>query len=144
MAYGRVLGGCIFLYVRYPCTMQYQPLCILRARASATERDMRDVNREGERGRGGGGELLRRGVPECSRGYRDTLLIRKRTPLGPYRRPMPRVLKGSWGGGCFLMGEVPLYLHVLAMALACAACTHLLACKYSCACKLLEVLEVLS
>ena len=28
-------------------------------------------------------------------GYRGTLLIRKRTPLGPYRRPMPRVLMGS-------------------------------------------------
>ena len=33
-----------------------------------------------------------------------TSLIRKRTPLGPYRRPMPRVL----GGGRFLMSEVPL------------------------------------
>ena len=30
-----------------------------------------------------------------------------RTPLGPYRRPMPRVLGGSQGGGHFLMGEVP-------------------------------------
>ena len=29
------------------------------------------------------------------RPYRDTSLIRKRTPLGPCRRPMPRVL-----GGC--------------------------------------------
>jgi len=27
--------------------------------------------------------------------YRVTSLIRKRTPLGPYRRPMPRVLGGS-------------------------------------------------
>ena len=26
--------------------------------------------------------------------YRGTSLIRKRTPLGPYRRPMPRVLGG--------------------------------------------------
>ena len=26
-----------------------------------------------------------------------------------YRRTMPRVLRGSWGGGRFLMGEVPLY-----------------------------------
>ena len=43
--------------------------------------------------------------------YRDTSLIRKRTPLGPYRRPMPRVLGGSQGGGCFLMGEVPLYVQ---------------------------------
>ena len=41
--------------------------------------------------------------------YRGTSLIRKRTPLGPYRRPTPRVLGGSQGGGRFLMGEVPLY-----------------------------------
>ena len=27
--------------------------------------------------------------------YRGTALTRKRTPLGPYRRPMPRVLGGS-------------------------------------------------
>ena len=37
-----------------------------------------------------------------------TQLIRKRTPLGLYRRPMPRVLGGSQGGGRFLMGEIPL------------------------------------
>ena len=41
--------------------------------------------------------------------YRSTSLIRRRIPLGPYRRPMPRVLGRSWGGGHFLMGEVPLY-----------------------------------
>jgi hypothetical protein len=34
--------------------------------------------------------------------------VRKRTPLGPYGRSMPRVLGGSYGSGCFLMGEVPL------------------------------------
>ena len=43
--------------------------------------------------------------------YRGTSLIRKRLPLGPYRRPTPRVLWGSQGGGRFLMGEVPLYPH---------------------------------
>ena len=42
--------------------------------------------------------------------YRCILLIRKRTPLGLYRRPMLRVLGGSEGGGRFLMGEVPLYI----------------------------------
>ena len=26
---------------------------------------------------------------------RGTSLVRKRTPLGPYRKPMPRVLRGS-------------------------------------------------
>jgi len=41
--------------------------------------------------------------------YRGTSLIRKRTPLGPYSRPMPRVLGGSYGGEHFLMSEVPLY-----------------------------------
>ena len=38
-----------------------------------------------------------------------TLSIRKRTPLGPYVRPMSRVFGGSYGGGRFLMGVVPLY-----------------------------------
>ena len=33
----------------------------------------------------------------------------KRTPLEPYRRPMPRVLGGSKGEVRFLMSEVPLY-----------------------------------
>ena len=27
--------------------------------------------------------------------YRDTSLIKKRAPLGPCRRPMPRVVRGS-------------------------------------------------
>jgi len=40
--------------------------------------------------------------------YRGTSLTRKRTPLEPYRRPVPRVLEGSQGGGRFLMSEVPL------------------------------------
>ena len=40
--------------------------------------------------------------------YRGTSLTKQRTPLGPYRRLMPRVLRGSEGGGRFLMGEVPL------------------------------------
>jgi len=42
--------------------------------------------------------------------YRGTSLIEKRPPLGPYRRPMPRVLWWSYGGGLFLMSEVPLYV----------------------------------
>ena len=40
--------------------------------------------------------------------YMGTSLTRKRTTLGPYRRPMPRVLRGSSGGGRNLMDEVPL------------------------------------
>ena len=45
---------------------------------------------------------------EPPREYRGTSLTRKRTLLGPYRGPMPRVLGGSEGCGRFLMGEVPL------------------------------------
>ena len=41
--------------------------------------------------------------------YRGTSLTNECIPLGPYRRPMARVLGGSSGGGRFLMGEVPLY-----------------------------------
>ena len=40
--------------------------------------------------------------------YRGTSLMRNRNHLGPYHRPMPRVLGGSKEGGRFLMGEVPL------------------------------------
>ena len=36
--------------------------------------------------------------------YRGTSLMRKCTPLGPYRRPVPRVLGESEGGEHFLMG----------------------------------------
>ena len=43
------------------------------------------------------------------REYRGTSLIRKRTPLGPCSRPMPRVFGGSYGGGRFLTCKVPLY-----------------------------------
>ena len=42
---------------------------------------------------------------------RVTSITRKRTPQGPYRRSMPRVLGGSWGGGRFLVSKVPLYLN---------------------------------
>jgi len=36
--------------------------------------------------------------PEAGLSYRGTLLIRNRTPLGPYRRPIlgPRVVLGGW------------------------------------------------
>ena len=44
-----------------------------------------------------------------ARPHRGTSLERKRTPLGPYRRPMARVLGGSYGGERFLMREVSLY-----------------------------------
>ena len=41
--------------------------------------------------------------------YRVTSLIRKRTPLAPYSKTMPRALWKPQGGGLFLMSEVPLY-----------------------------------
>ena len=34
--------------------------------------------------------------------YRGTSLTRKRSTLGPYRKPMPRVLGGAQGGWRFL------------------------------------------
>jgi hypothetical protein len=36
------------------------------------------------------------------------LAIKKCTPIGPYRKPVLRVLGESPGGGRFLMSEVPL------------------------------------
>ena len=56
--------------------------------------------------RGGGGQSSRGDVWYIP--YRGTSLARKRSPLEPYRRLMPRVLGGFYGGGRFLMGEVPL------------------------------------
>ena len=58
-----------------------------------------------------GTSFIRRRSP--IRPYRGTSLIRNRRPLGPYSRTMPRALWGSWGGGRFLMSEVPLYSRVL-------------------------------
>jgi len=37
------------------------------------------------------------------------LAHKKLTPLGPYSMAMPGALWWSWGGGWFLMSEVPLY-----------------------------------
>ena len=47
--------------------------------------------------------------PSPPKGYRGASLIRNRLLLGPYSSPVPRGLGWSWGGGRFLMGEVPLY-----------------------------------
>ena len=41
--------------------------------------------------------------------YRGASSTRRRTPLEPYRRYLPRVLEGSQRGGRFLMSEVLLY-----------------------------------
>ena len=49
---------------------------------------------------------------QALKGYRGTSLIRNRTSPGPYRSPIRRVLGGSLGGGCFLMGEIPLSVFV--------------------------------
>ena len=56
---------------------------------------------------GQGKQTLRSGRALVSvQGY---LTHKKRAPLGPYRRPVPRVLEGSERGGRFLMSEVPPY-----------------------------------
>ena len=44
-----------------------------------------------------------------------TSLMRNRIPLGPYRRPMPRVLGGSLGGERFLMSEGPLFRDLVSV-----------------------------
>ena len=41
--------------------------------------------------------------------YTGTSLMRNRHSIGPYRRTMLRLLWRSFGGGGFLMSEVPLY-----------------------------------
>ena len=51
-------------------------------------------------------------VVSCISGrYRGTSLIRKRSP--PYEPPMTlgMVLLQSPGGRCFIMSEIPLYMH---------------------------------
>ena len=42
----------------------------------------------------------------CVQGY---LAHKKRHPVGPCSMTMSRLLWRSWGGGCFLKSEVPLY-----------------------------------
>ena len=41
--------------------------------------------------------------------YKGPSPIRKHSHLGTYSWPMPRLLEESYGGGRFVMGEVPLY-----------------------------------
>ena len=41
--------------------------------------------------------------------YKGTSLIINSAALGPYSRTAPRALWCSYGGGLFLMSEVPLY-----------------------------------
>ena len=50
------------------------------------------------------------GSVSCQRGYRGNSLVRKRRPLGPYSRPMPRTLWWSNGGEGFLSEMVQGYL----------------------------------
>ena len=52
----------------------------------------------------------RRRTSSCE--HRGTSIIRSPLLLGPYRRPIPRVLGGSEGDGRFLMSEVALYTDV--------------------------------
>ena len=82
----RVLGGPrgvgVFLWARYPCRRTSPP----RA-PSSTVSGVRAVLTRGVKTR-----RLRIQVGTTTWAYRGTSLIRKRTPLGPYRRLMPRVL----------------------------------------------------
>ena len=55
--------------------------------------------------------------------YRGTSRIRKCTPQGPYRKPMPRVL----GGGRFFISEVTLYRAALS---PCTAHPHFYGTKF--------------
>ena len=59
-----------------------------------------------DQGRGGVERLLAGGLRLEGTGVPH--LQENAPPSGPYRRPMPRVLGWSQGGGRFLMGEVPL------------------------------------
>ena len=62
----------------------------------ACVREKRERVRERESGEDGPArDRAQWGVGGDGREYRGTSLIRKRTPLGPYRRPMPRVLGWS-------------------------------------------------
>ena len=49
------------------------------------------------------------GPPPCNHCDRGTSLIRNNPLLTPYSRTLPRAIWWPWGGGVFLMGEVPLY-----------------------------------
>jgi len=51
----------------------------------------------------------RQGITSREVRYRGASLIRNRHLVGPYSRTMPRLLWWSYGGGRFLMSEVPLY-----------------------------------
>ena len=50
--------------------------------------------------------------PGAGRDSIKSLYLQENAALpGPYRRPMSRVLGGSYGGKRFLMSEVPMYTH---------------------------------
>ena len=51
---------------------------------------------------------LAAGAHTVLRAYRGTSLISNQPPIGPYGRSMPRALWRPWGGGLFVMSEVPL------------------------------------
>jgi len=53
------------------------------------------------------------GGARCRPPYRDTSLIRNRQPVGPYSRTNRRLLWRPWGGGRFIMREVPQYSQLL-------------------------------
>ena len=50
--------------------------------------------------------------------YRVTSFTKERTSLGPYRRPMPRVLGGSWGVGGLSWAKYPCAVFQLTYQMA--------------------------
>jgi len=56
-------------------------------------------------------KFCRNGCCNTANSFLQGYITENCTPLGPYRRPMPRVLGGSYRGRCFLVVEVPLYKH---------------------------------
>jgi hypothetical protein len=59
---------------------------------------------------------LLRGPDALRQSYRGPSPIRKDAHLGPCSWPMPRLLEESYGGGRFVMGEVPLYASAVLTA----------------------------
>ena len=92
--------------------------CITQVQARGLSRPVSRVIKEKKRFHE---TSLRRRRPTC---YRGTSLARKRTHLGPYRKPMSRVLGGSQGGRR-LMGEVPLFRGGLAFKAPRLCITHI-------------------
>ena len=79
------------------------PTCDLACTAGAPGEASEIATEQGE-----GCAGFPRYIHHCHIEYRGTSLIRNSESLGPNSRTMPRALWCPWGGGLFLMSEVPL------------------------------------